>query len=166
MENEFQSIYIFSASVGQEPYITYNYQSEEKLARRKNIFTENYNYINECNRKYCGFKCRIYSSTERTEDEFMRNFGMGKVDQDLDNYMERMSNEVSNVIMGHQAYTRQSWDWEKQGGVTEVGDQGDCGSSAAWAVVTAVETCFWNTRKGGMRKPVVSLSKKEMYECG
>ena len=70
MEHEFQSIYIFSASVGQEPYIVYYYHSEEELARRKNIFTKNYNYIKECNRKNCGFKGRIYSSTERTEEEF------------------------------------------------------------------------------------------------
>ena len=156
-------------------YGRYKTTTEEEEKRRR-IFKANYQDIRNCNKKRqqdpCAHRCGVNKYTDRTEEEISETFGGTKnlgvstgsyVDHwKLKRYRERVSAEDRDLMNSRDA--PDSWSWVEQGGVTEVGNQGECGSCAAWAVVATVETCFWRAKN--RRKPVVRLSKREVYECG
>ncbi|KAK9090265.1 hypothetical protein Sjap_023442 [Stephania japonica] len=125
--------------------------------KRFNVFKENVKYIHKVNQKKAPYKLKLNKFGDMTNHEFRQAYAGSKVKHYR---MFQESRQSESFIYENFKDLPSSIDWRKQGAVTGVKDQGQCGSCWAFSTVVAVEGI--NQIK---TKKLVSLSEQELIDC-
>ncbi|XP_057949400.1 vignain-like [Malania oleifera] len=128
--------------------------------RRFNVFKENARYVHRVNSAADKpYKLRLNKFADMTNHEFRSSYAGSKVKHHRAFAGDRRGvagfiyeNSTGNVAA--------SVDWRKKGAVTDVKDQGKCGSCWAFAAVAAVEGINYIKTE-----QLVSLSEQELIDC-
>jgi KDEL-tailed cysteine endopeptidase len=132
----------------------------DEKARRFNVFRENVRLIHEFNKGDAPYKLRLNRFGDMTADEFRRAYASSRV---AHHRMFRGRKEGGAFTHGAATAIRDvppSVDWRAKGAVTEVKDQGQCGSCWAFSTVAAVEGI--NAIK---TKSLTALSEQQLVDC-
>ena len=126
------------------------YESLEQLIERFEIFKDNLKFIEEHNSGFHNFTLSINQFTDLTNEEFKsRNNGLLKVGgYGCQSFVETSSKLPESV------------DWRKDGAVTSVKDQGQCGSCWTFSATGAIEGA-WAIKKHDL----IDLSEQELVDC-
>ncbi|KAH3734401.1 procathepsin L-like [Dreissena polymorpha] len=130
------------------------FAEEEK---RRQIFADNVRYINKHNAKYASGESTFYLGinqfTDMSYQEFAENYA------NLQNE-DTWKGNASIFVPPENYATPSSVDWRQKGYVTQVKDQGPCGSGWAFSATGAIEGQF--ARQTGT---LVSLSEQQLIDC-
>ena len=126
------------------------FESLEQLIERFEIFKDNLKFIEEHNNGFHNFTLSINQFTDLTNEEFKsRNNGLLKVGgYGCQSFVETSSKLPESV------------DWRKDGAVTSVKDQGQCGSCWTFSATGAIEGA-WAIKKHDL----IDLSVQELVDC-
>jgi len=131
-----------------------SYQSDE-LFKRLQIFQSNLDLVNEMNEK-AGNR-RVYGITkffDLTPEEFQQDYLMK-------NTFRGPSHPEKEVIQLEESpEIPESFDWRNKGAVTEVYDQGQCGSCWAFSATEAIESQWFLAGNN-----LTSLSEQQIVDC-
>ncbi|XP_073002934.1 cysteine protease XCP1-like [Typha latifolia] len=131
-----------------------SYLSFKDKLRRFEIFKDNLKHIDETNKKTSSYWLGLNEFADLSHEEFKEKY-LG-VRRDLPRRREASSNFRYQDATG----LPKSVDWRKKGAVTNVKNQGHCGSCWAFSTVAAVE---------GINQIVTgnltSLSEQELIDC-
>lgn len=132
------------------------YASFEEKLKRFEVFKDNLKHIDEINKKVTSYWLGLNEFADLTHDEFKATYLGLKGD------LPRRSREVfsSNLRYEDVNDLPKSVDWRKKGAVTDVKNQGQCGSCWAFSTVAAVEGI--NQIVSGN---LTSLSEQELIDC-
>lgn len=134
--------------------IKYNktYNSSEYLTR-KTIFSNNYEYILNKNEKL-SYNLGINNFTDYTQEEFKNIYLNGLKLNTIKHkfYYHNISNTTNSIPL--------SIDWRADGVVTNVKNQGQCGSCWAFSTTGTVEG-----QHAKVYKNLVSLSEQNLVDC-
>ncbi|KAL7603293.1 hypothetical protein Lser_V15G16347 [Lactuca serriola] len=131
----------------------YNDNAEKEM--RRNIFKENLEFIESFNSfRNRSFRLSINKFADQTNDEFKASLNGHKSSHNL------KSSQVTSVKHEDILTVPDSLDWRKNGAVTDVKDQGTCGSCWAFSAVAAMEGIV-QIRTGKL----ISLSEQELVDC-
>jgi len=122
----------------------------DEFQYRYGVFKKNLDYINRYNAKQNGVTLAVNSFADLTNAEFNR------ITKGL------KSPSFSEVIVHDEpnAALPTSWDWNTQGAVTGIKNQGDCGSCWSFSTTGSVEGCHFIAGK-----PLVGLSEQNLMDC-
>ena len=129
-----------------------NYDDTE-FVNRFHIFKDNFVKIMTHNSQNNDWKMEINKFTDLTSVEFK---SLVKSDIPVWN-LHRFSHEK---IFTDPVELPKSWDWTQKGAVTDVKDQGQCGSCWAFSTTGSVEGA-WFLHSGNL----VSLSEQQLVDC-
>nr|CAD1820047.1 unnamed protein product [Ananas comosus var. bracteatus] len=126
--------------------------------KRFNVFKENVKYIHEFNKKDEPYKLALNKFADMTKDEFRRTYAGSRAQHHC---ALRGARRPSGKFMYENVRdVPDSVDWRQKGAVTDVKNQGQCGSCWAFSTVAAVEGI--NQIKTGK---LISLSEQELVDC-
>ena len=128
-----------------------NYTENEYLYRF-NVYKNNTNYINNHNNKNLSYTLGINNFTDWTKNEFKQKY--------LTNSVKYYSTPNTKTYKLNNNTIPKSIDWRANGFVTDVKDQGQCGSCWAFSAVGAIEGQHANITKN-----LVSLSEQNLVDC-
>ncbi|KAF4673796.1 hypothetical protein FOL47_010055 [Perkinsus chesapeaki] len=133
-------------------------------SEREVIFRENLRYIDEVNAKNLSYQLGINQFTHLTNDEFksmmnLRGFRKARAPR-LRIYEKSSQEDAFFEFKGNPEDLPKSVDWRKEGYVTSVKQQGDCGGCWAFAAAGALEGLYKK-----MTGELVSLSVQELIDC-
>jgi len=131
----------------------YSSPSEAKL--RYQIFKDNVDYIERHNSQGRSFGLAVNRFADLTNEEYRRTYLGFKASR---NTPDRTSN-IGNEKVGK---LPDSWDWRDHKAVTDVKDQGQCGSCWSFSAVGAIEGAWAIKTKG---KYLTSLSEQNIIDC-
>jgi cathepsin L len=130
-----------------------SYVSAAEEVYRYNVFKQNLDFVNNWDAEAKGFQVGINSFADLTVEEFAsiyNGFNMTGAMQQKRNYVDI---EVNQVLAD-------DVDWRKQGAVTAVKNQGQCGSCWSFSATGSMEAAhFFAT------KDLVSLSEQNLVDC-
>ncbi|KAJ4804613.1 Cysteine protease [Rhynchospora pubera] len=133
-----------------EHQVSYGNEGEE--LKRFGIFKANYLFINESNyNPKIEFKLGLNKFADLTNEEFLAKFT---------GYTPRSTKPTSTPFRYADVTTPSSIDWRSQGAVTDVKDQGQCGSCWAFGAVATIEG-ITKIKKGYLP----NLSEQELVDC-
>ncbi|VDO69610.1 unnamed protein product [Heligmosomoides polygyrus] len=130
-----------------------SYASDEEKEFRFSIFVDNVKYYEEYERRNPGVDLDVTKFADWTEEEMIR-------------YVSRNLREMQFDGPRFEGSPRLDFerppemDWTKQGKLTPVKDQGQCGSCWAFATVASVEAAY-AIKTGNLTR----LSEQEMIDC-
>ncbi|KAF8043407.1 hypothetical protein BT93_A1670 [Corymbia citriodora subsp. variegata] len=130
------------------------YKSRAERMLRFQIYQANVLYVDFINGLRLPFELTDNGFADKTNAEFKAIY-LG-----FRRRMNRRTDVETNVTDDTDGDTPASFDWRKEGAVTPVKDQGQCGSCWAFSTVAAVEGL--NKIKTGK---LVSLSEQELMDC-
>ncbi|XP_006653960.1 cysteine protease XCP2-like [Oryza brachyantha] len=131
------------------------YASFEEKVRRFEVFKDNLKHIDEINKKVTSYWLGLNEFADLTHDEFKAAY-LG-----LTPAPARKTGSVSEFRYSDaDGEVPKEMDWRKKGAVTEVKNQGQCGSCWAFSTVAAVEGI--NAIVTGN---LTSLSEQELIDC-
>lgn len=135
----------------------------EEVAHRFEVFKSNLRkieYMNAANvQRGVSERHGINKFTDLTEEEFKKTYLSGFVPSMFKNapMLHEIEHEIAKMPVGD---IPDSWDWRAHGAVTEVKDQGQCGS--CWAFSTTGNVEGQNYLANGK---LVSLSEQNLVDC-
>jgi len=142
-----------------------NYQTREEFTTRRAIFEKNYQDIQEHNAKFEAGEVTwsriINEYSDLTPQEFIKmRTGLPRYDNStfLRDHADQAFLDRLNEVKGN---APSEWNWNSQGGVTSIKNQGQCGSCAAFSSIAVLDTCFWQAR-GSMFD---DLSEQHIMDC-
>ncbi|XP_055271425.1 cathepsin F isoform X2 [Moschus berezovskii] len=150
-----QDFSVQMASIFKDFVTTYNrtYDSKEEASWRMSVFASNMvraQKIQALDRGTAQYGVTKFS--DLTEEEF-RTIYLNPLLKDVPGRNMRLAQPVTNV-------PPPQWDWRNKGAVTNVKDQGMCGSCWAFSVTGNVEG-QWFLKRGTL----LSLSEQELLDC-
>ncbi|XP_046662481.1 procathepsin L-like isoform X2 [Homalodisca vitripennis] len=133
------------------------YDTPEEELKRKNIFLENLQFVREHNEKFekgeVTFDVEINKYSDLTTEEFVTMMNGYKRPEGYESIGDKFD-DSENVKLP------KNLDWRKKGAVTEVKDQGFCGSCWAFSATGSLEgQHYLKTKK------LVSLSEQNLMDC-
>lgn len=128
------------------------YSSEADKAHRFDVFKENMKFIEETNAKQLSYTLGVTPFADLTFEEFRTKFVGGFVPMDVEN--TTVFTKPEGFVMEDDV------DWVKNGAVTPVKNQGQCGSCWTFSTTGALEGALYVARK-----KLVSLSEQEIVSC-
>ncbi|OIW21007.1 hypothetical protein TanjilG_27352 [Lupinus angustifolius] len=127
------------------------YKDKEEWEVRFGIYQANVKFIESINSQNYSYKLKDNKFADLTNDEFKSNH--------LGYRQHRLYSKTRFRYHDHGELPK-SIDWRKKGAVTNIKDQGNCGSCWAFSAVAAVEGI--NQIKSGK---LVSLSEQQLIDC-
>ena len=139
-----------------DSYVRYVKQYDKQynpseLYHRYSIFKSNINTINNHNSKHLSYTLGLNNFTDWDKDEFRHTY--------LNNISRPIKHNY-NMYKYKNLTIPDSIDWRANGYVTDVKDQGQCGSCWAFSAVGAMEGQHANVTKS-----LVSLSEQNLVDC-
>ncbi|WOG97694.1 hypothetical protein DCAR_0417035 [Daucus carota subsp. sativus] len=132
-----------------------SYQSIEEKLHRFEIFRENLVHIDETNKKVSSYWLGLNEFADLSHEEFKKMYLGLRADLST-----RRESSSEDFIYRDVVDLPKSVDWRKKGAVTNVKNQGSCGSCWAFSTVAAVE---------GINQIVTgnltTLSEQELVDC-
>ena len=132
------------------------YASFEEKLRRFEVFKDNLKHIDEINKKVSSYWLGLNEFADLTHEEFKATY----LGLNLNRRQPAARNSKNFRYEGAAGDVPKEVDWRKKGAVTEVKNQGQCGSCWAFSTVAAVE---------GINQIVTgnltSLSEQELIDC-
>ncbi|XP_004501841.1 vignain [Cicer arietinum] len=126
--------------------------------KRFNVFKANVMHVHDTNKMDKPYKLKLNKFADMTNHEFRSTYAGSKVNH---HRMFRGTPRGNGTFMYEKVNkVPSSVDWRKKGAVTDVKDQGRCGSCWAFSTVVAVEGI--NQIK---TNKLVSLSEQELIDC-
>ncbi|GAA0175829.1 cysteine protease [Lithospermum erythrorhizon] len=132
------------------------YETIEEKLHRFEIFKENLKHIDERNKEITEYWLGLNEFSDLTHEEFKKMYLGLKVDE---NKIPQESKEFSYRDVDVEALPK-SVDWRKKGAVTDVKNQGSCGSCWAFSTVAAVEGINQIVTQN-----LTALSEQELIDC-
>uniref|UniRef100_A0A0D9XQX5 Peptidase C1A papain C-terminal domain-containing protein n=1 Tax=Leersia perrieri TaxID=77586 RepID=A0A0D9XQX5_9ORYZ len=127
--------------------------------RRFNVFAENARYIHESNKRDDRpFRLALNKFADMTTDEFRRTYAGSRMGHHRS--LTGGRHRSSSFRHDGDGSLPPIVDWRERGAVTDIKDQGQCGSCWAFSTVAAVEGV--NKIKTGR---LVALSEQELVDC-
>lgn len=124
--------------------------------RRFNVFKANLEHVHKTNQMDKPYKLKLNQFADLTNHEFVSTYAGSKIA-----HHRMFHGQRTKTDFVHQNSTLPtSVDWRQKGVVTDVKNQGQCGSCWAFSTVVAVEGI--NKIKTGK---LVSLSEQELVDC-
>jgi len=140
--------------------------SHTEFRRRFSIWRENLDFIESFNEKKQGFSLAMNIFGDLQHEEFRAlylgfNGEQSKMKEPLVQDSEKLSNDQQMAkSLSDSIGLPESWDWRKNGSVTPVKNQGQCGSCWAFSTTGSVEGCH-HIKTGHL----VSLSEQNLMDC-
>lgn len=129
------------------------YGSDSENSYRLQVFTENMKKVNEHNNKPGQTSTvGLNKFSDLPQDEFKKNYAKGLVKKNL--------KSTRNVTLFNTDNLAESVNWVTNGAVTDVKDQGQCGSCWAFSTTGSVEGANFN--KSGVLQ---SFSEQQLVDC-
>jgi C1A family cysteine protease len=145
-----------------------SYNSIEEYDLRFEIFTENYEFIQEHNKKaeLYGFSVGMNKFADLSDEEFADIY-LSEIDVP-ETYEDDQSENPFNSFMKESATEKairdlqipDSIDWRLLGAVTRVKDQGQCGACWAFSAIAAIEGINYK-----INKVKDTLSEEQLLDC-
>jgi C1A family cysteine protease len=138
------------------------YQSPQEAAYRHEVFTDNMRFINTLNEvSENGVKFEMNRFGDMTAEEF----GMTMKGLLHSNYTHRYALRRTNgckefTVDDEATDAPDEWDWRDHDGVTEVKNQGQCGSCWSFSSAGAMEGA-WAIKTGQL----LNLSEQQLIDC-
>ncbi|KAF3438648.1 hypothetical protein FNV43_RR21412 [Rhamnella rubrinervis] len=133
-------------------------RSLDEKHKRFNVFKANVMHVHHTNNKDKPYKLKLNKFADMTNHEFRSTYAGSKVKHHRMFRGPQLGN--GSFMYENVKSIPASVDWRKNGAVTPVKDQGQCGSCWAFSTVVAVEGInYVKTNK------LVSLSEQELIDC-
>ena len=128
------------------------YDTIEEENARKEIFKANYERIIATNKEQNSFQLGVNKFADLTQDEFRAMYLAKPEFIDLSEFKDTPTQDHTDNL---------DKDWDKEGYMNPIRDQGNCGSCWAFAAVSAAEAVYAIKNA----KKLLSFSEQELVDC-
>ncbi|KAK3225201.1 hypothetical protein Dsin_005063 [Dipteronia sinensis] len=133
-------------------------RSLDEKHKRFNVFKQNVLHVHNTNKMDKPYKLKLNKFADMTNQEFRSTYAGSKIKHYK--MFQGSSHGTGTFMYENVQQVPPSVDWRKNGAVTNVKDQGQCGSCWAFSTIAAVEGI--NQIK---TNKLVSLSEQELVDC-
>merc|ERR1712190_118489 len=131
---------------------TYNGNDEEQ--KRFGVFKDNYDYITKENAKDLGYQLGINQFSDLTADEVVATYTGLKPKSTWADLPHLGTHTYNGEVLAD------SVDWTTKGAVTQIKNQGQCGSCWSFSTTGSLEGA-WKLKTGQL----ISLSEQQFVDC-
>jgi len=129
------------------------YATQEEFNLRREIFSQNIDHVNDLNAKHILLGGEAVFGLTKFSDISKGEFKA--------TYLNAKPRPAENVVHLQSDSLPNDVDWRNNGAVTDVKDQGQCGSCWAFSATEAAESYYFLTKQGGLP----TLSPQQVVSC-